>query len=204
MNKIFTIGRYFGSGGHNVGKELADLLGINYYDKELITLAAKRSGLSQEILESADEKSTNSLLYSLALGAYTYGGRSSTLFDVSINDKLFIVQSDVIKKLATDESCVIVGRCADYVLEEFPNVVNAFIHAPLDWRIENVLKKNPTLTEKQAKDSIHKIDRRRASYYNYYSCNKWAEAQNYDICIDTSRIGFKGAAKVIAEFAENL
>ncbi len=204
MHKIYTIGRCFGSGGHNVGKELAQLLGINYYDKELIGLAAKRSGMSQQILETADEKSTNSLLYSLALGSYTYGGRSASMFDVSLNDKLFLVQSEVINNLAKEESCVIVGRCADYILNDVSGVVSAFVYAPLEWRLENVLKNNSGLSEKQAKDSIHKIDRRRSAYYNYYSCNKWGETQNYDICIDTSKVGFKGAAKVIAQYGENL
>ncbi len=201
MHTVFTVGRCFGSGGHNVGRELADMLGIKYYDKEIITLAAKESGLSKEVLETADEKSTNSLLYSLALGASTFGSRTSPMFDVSLNDKLFLIQSDVIRKLAEEESCVIVGRCANYILEEREDVISVFAHAPLEWRMANVVKKNPTLSEKQAKETIAKIDKRRSSYYNYYSNRKWGEAVGYDISIDTSKVGFKGAARVVSEYA---
>ncbi len=201
-NTVFTIGRYFGSGGHNVGQELARLLNIPYYDKELIALAAKKSGMSQEILETADEKSTNSLLYSLALGSYSFAGRTSAMYDVSINDKLFMIQSDVIKQIAQNESCVIVGRCADYILEEYDNVINVFVHAPLPWRIANVRKHTPSLSEKQAQDTIAKIDKRRASYYNYYSCKKWGDVTSYHLSIDSSLVGFDGAAHVIKSYAD--
>ena len=166
---VITIGREFGSGGHEIGMKLAEKLGIKCYDKELLELAAKESGLCEELFASQDEKPTNSFLYSLVMDTYSLGYTNSYV-DMPINHKVFLAQFDAIKKLAERESCVIVGRCADYALEERDDVLSVFIHADLEDRIKNVAKLNE-LTDNKAKDLIHKTDKRRASYYNYYTNN---------------------------------
>ena len=127
MNTIITISRQFGSGGREIGKQLSERYNIPYYDKELIALAAKQSGYSEEVFAKADERATNSLLYSLLMGSYNMGGRIAAYNDMPINDKLFLIQADIIKEAAQKGPCVIVGRCGDYVLRDFENVFHVFI-----------------------------------------------------------------------------
>ena len=139
-NKIITITRQFGSGGHEIGAALAERLGIGFYDKELISLAAKESGIAPEVFEHADEKASNSLLYSLSMGLYNYGaGFSSSMGDLPVNDKLYILQHRIIKEKAENECFVIVGRCADYILRNQPNVVKVFIYADMESRIKRAV-----------------------------------------------------------------
>lgn len=126
MNTIITIGRQFGSGGHEIGKRLAAHYGIGFYDKEMLQRAAKESGICKELFESHDEKPTNSFLYSLVMDTYSYGFASSAYSDMPLNQKIFLAQFDTIKKIASEGPCVLVGRCADYALEEFPNRVSVF------------------------------------------------------------------------------
>ena len=128
-NTVITIGRQYGSGGREIGKKVSEILGISYYDDELISLAAKSSGINSETLSDVDEKATNSLLYTLAMGGSLFGGYAALAYEMPINDKLYIAQSDVIKDLAKREACVIIGRCADYVLKDYPSVINLFIYA---------------------------------------------------------------------------
>lgn len=198
---IITISRQFGSGGHEIGQRLAKALDIPFYDKELIEMAAKRSGMSQEILESIDEDATNSMLYSLSTGAFLMGSRFSPMGDTPLNDKLFFVQFDIIKQIAQESSCVIVGRCADYVLRDNPDALHVFIHAPMDKKIERISKKYD-LSPAKAKDKIVKTDKRRISYYNYYSDTKWGAIQNYDLCLDSSTTGIDNAVDLLAAFAK--
>lgn len=168
-NKIYTIGREFGSGGREVGEKLAAKLGIKLYDKELLQQAAKDSGFCEEIFENHDEKPTNSFLYSLVMDTYSVSGYSAAPFlDMPLNHKVFLAQFETIKKIAEKESCVIVGRCADYALSDNPDCINIFIHADLDVRIKNV-SRNLNITENKARDIINKTDKQRASYYNYYT-----------------------------------
>ena len=174
---VITIGREFGSGGHEIGMKLAEKLGIKCYDKELLQVAAKESGLCEELFASQDEKPTNSFLYSLVMDTYSLG-YSNSYVDMPINHKVFLAQFDAIKKLAAKESCVIVGRCADYALEDDPFAVSVWIKASLDERIK------------------------RASYYNYYSSKKWGEAKSYDLCIDSGLVGIDGAIELILKFIE--
>ena len=146
-NKIYTIGREFGSGGREVGEKLAAKLGIKLYDKELLQQAAKDSGFCEEIFENHDEKPTNSFLYSLVMDTYSVSGYSAAPFlDMPLNHKVFLAQFETIKKIAEKESCVIVGRCADYALSDNPDCINIFIHADLDVRIKNV-SRNLNITE---------------------------------------------------------
>ena len=199
-NTVITIGREFGSGGHDIGMKLAEKLGIKCYDKELLELAAKQSGLCEELFASQDEKPTNSFLYSLVMDTYSLG-YSNSYVDMPINHKVFLAQFDAIKKLAEKESCVIVGRCADYALEDNPNAVSVFIKADIKERIERV-KKLYNITDAKASDMIQKTDKRRASYYNYYSSKKWGEAKSYDLCLDSGELGEDGAIELICNYID--
>lgn len=197
---VITIGREFGSGGHEIGTKLAQRLGVKCYDKELLAIAAKESGLCEDLFESQDEKPTNSFLYSLVMDTYSLGYTNSYV-NMPINHKVFLAQFDAIKKLAEKESCVIVGRCADYALEDDPFAVSVFIKADLDKRIERI-KKTFELPENKAADLIQKTDKKRASYYNYYSSKKWGDAKSYDLCVDSGLVGIEGAIEVILKFIE--
>ena len=201
-NEIYTIGREFGSLGKQVGQELAKRLGIKFYDKELLQKAAKESGLCEEIFESHDEKPTNSFLYSLVMDTYTGGSYSTAPFlDMPLNHKVFLAQFDAIKKLAEKESCVIVGRCADYALEDDPFAVSVFVKASIDERVKRI-KSLYELNDSKAADLIQKTDKKRASYYNYYSSKKWGDAKSYDLCVDSGLVGIEGAIEVILKFIE--
>ena len=197
---VITIGREFGSGGHEIGMKLAEKLGIKCYDKELLELAAKESGLCEELFASQDEKPTNSFLYSLVMDTYSLGYTNSYV-DMPINQNVFLAQFDAIKKLAERESCVIVGRCADYALEDNPYAVSVFIKASLDERVQRI-KRIYELNDSKAADLIQKTDKRRASYYNYYSSKKWGEAKSYNLCIDSGLVGIDGAIDMILKFIE--
>ena len=201
-NKIYTIGREFGSGGREVGEKLAAKLGIKLYDKELLQQAAKDSGFCEEIFENHDEKPTNSFLYSLVMDTYSVSGYSAALFlDMPLNHKVFLAQFETIKKIAEKESCVIVGRCADYALSDNPNCINVFIHADLDVRIKNV-SRNLNITENKARDIINKTDKQRASYYNYYTSKKWGDSKSYNLSLDAGKLGTDNCVEMILKFRE--
>ena len=201
-NKIYTIGREFGSGGREVGEKLAAKLGIKLYDKELLQQAAKDSGFCEEIFENHDEKPTNSFLYSLVMDTYSVSGYSAAPFlDMPLNHKVFLAQFDTIKKIASEESCVIVGRCADYALASNPDCLSIFVHADMDDRIKRVSKRED-VTESKAKDMIQKRDKQRSSYYNYYTSKKWAEAAGYDLCLDSGVFGIDGCVEMIKKMLE--
>lgn len=201
-NKIYTIGREFGSGGKEVGEKLAARLGIKLYDKELLQQAAKDSGFCEEIFENHDERPTNSFLYSLVMDTYSVSGYSSAPFlDMPLNHKVFLAQFDTIKKIAERESCVIVGRCADYALAENPDCINIFIHADMDFRIKRVTR-DLDITENKAKDYIQKQDKQRASYYNYYTSKKWGDSKSYHLTLDNSKLGSDNCVEMILRFRE--
>ena len=202
MKNVITIGRQFGSGGHDIGKLVAEKLGYAFYDKRLVEMAAKKINLSDETVKNIDEKATSSLLYSLVSGSYSIRGMIGPLYyEMPLNDKLFIAQSDVIKDIATKENCVIVGRCADYVLRETEdiNLTNVFIYSPLEERIKRISKLYE-LNDKQAKDKILKSDKQRKTYYSYYSNSDWGSIPNYDICINSGKIGIEKTADMIADY----
>lgn len=195
---IFTIGRQYGSGGHEIGEKLAKRLNIPFYDNELISLAAQKSGVSKEIFEQVDEKPTNSFLYSLAMGAFNFGSMSGYT-DMSINDKLFIAQSEVIEDVARKGGCVIVGRCADYVLREYKNCVNIYCYGAMADRVARI-QKILGLSQAKAADTVTRKDKTTANFYNYYSNQKWGEAQNYDLMINTSKLSIDAAVELILQY----
>ena len=197
-NTVITIARQYGSGGREVGMRLAEVLGIKSYDRELITMAAQKSGMSSEILNHADEKATNSLLYTLALGS-SYYGAAFIGTDVPINDKLFITQSQIIRDLAAEGPCIIIGRCSDYVLRTNPARFSVFIYAPIEARIRRVIERGAAKTEKEARDLISRTDKRRINYYNYYTGRKWGSPDNYNMMLDSSFLGIEGSARAIAD-----
>lgn len=196
---VVTIGREYGSGGHEIGMKLAQELGVKCYDKELLKLASKESGICEELFSNHDEKPTNSLLYSLVMDTYSLGYSSPTFVDMPINHKVFLAQFDAIKHLAEKENCVIVGRCADYALEEDKSAIKVFIKAPLEKRIQRIVRLYD-ISESKAKDTIQKADKSRASYYNYYSSKKWGDAKSYDLCIDSSILGIEGTVELIKNY----
>ena len=196
---IVTIGRQFGSGGRSIGEKLAQRLGVNFYDKELISIAAKESGMDPEVFEGADEKAANSLLYSLSMGMYSFGSGLPTMGDLPVNDKLYLLQHKIIREIAERESCVIVGRCADYVLRDNPNCVNVFIHANIEYRKEQSVKKHG-IEEARAEHIINKTDKNRANYYSFYSGQKWGMVENYDLCIDSSKLSEESIVDLIVQY----
>lgn len=202
MNTVITIGRQYGSGGRELGQILAKKLGIDFYDEELVTMAAEKNNMHQDILKAVDEKATKSLLYTLVTGSDLRFMNSPMHYEMPINDKLFITQSDIIKNLADKSSCVIVGRCADYVLRDSnQNCIHLFVYADMDKRIERIAKKYDLKPEK-AKDKIQKIEKTRKSYYNYYSNREWGNVSNYDLCVNTSVLGLEKTADVLCNFVK--
>lgn len=201
-NKIYTIGREFGSGGKAVGEKLAERLGIKLYDKELLQQAAKDSGFCEEIFENHDEKPTNSFLYSLVMDTYSVSGYSAAPFlDMPLNHKVFLAQFETIKKIAETESCVIVGRCADYALADNPDCINIFIHADMDIRVRNICM-SLNITENKARDIINKTDKQRASYYNYYTSKKWGDSKSYNLSLDAGKLGIDNCVEMILKYRE--
>ena len=195
---IITLGRQFGSGGRAVGKKLAEDLGIPYYDKEILSRAAKESGICESLFENHDEKPTSSFLYSLVMDTYS-AGYAAMGMEMPMSQKVFLAQFDAIKKIAAEGPCVIVGRCADYALEDLDNVVSVFVHAPLEKRIARVAEYEK-LDNAAAKKMVLQNDKKRASYFNYYSNKKWGDGATYDLCVNTGKVGIYGAAEIIKNY----
>ena len=202
MNTIITIGRQFGSGGREIGKKVAEHFGIKFYDKDLLTRAAKESGFCEEMIQSHDERPTNSFLYNLVMDTYSFGYNASSFVDMPISHKVFLAQFDTIKKIADEGPCVIVGRCADYALADRNNVVDIFIYGNEECKIKRIMEKY-ALTENKAREMIIKKDKQRQSYYNYYSSKKWGRADSYDLCINSSVLGEDGTVKLIIQYVED-
>lgn len=197
-NFIINIGRQLGSGGRQIGKILSERLNVPFYDKELITLASKQSGLAQEAFEKVDEKSRFTLTGGLL-------GIKSPIIDDGYsnnylwNEVLFKIQSDVIQELAQKQSCIFVGRCADYILRDHPHALNVFICADLSDRTRQIMEYYE-LSEKKALELIEKTDKRRAGYYNYYSNKEWGVAESYHLCLNSSALGITESANMIEDF----
>ena len=189
MNKVITIGRQYGSGGRE----------IPFYDNELITRAAKESGFAEENFAKAEDRATNSLLYSLAMGINVYGNQDFGFNGLSLDDRIFLAQSDVIRKVADEGPCVIVGRCADYVLKERDNIVNLFVKASMKFRIDRVISEYGEAPDKAA-DIILKNDKRRANYYNYHVGEKWTNLNNYDMVIRSDFVGIDQTVECICKY----
>lgn len=201
-NFVVNIGRQLGSGGREIGEKLAARLDIGFYDRELINLASEESGLCPEFFEKADEKPSQGIIGGL------FGMRFPFISDGAIpatnclsNDALFKVQSDVIRRLASERSCLFVGRCADYILRENPRCVNIFISASFEDRIARLCRMH-SISESTAEEIIEKADKRRAAYYNYYSFKTWGAAATYHLCIDSSVLGIDGTVDFLEEFVK--
>lgn len=202
MNTIITIGRQFGSGGREIGERLAKELGILFYDRELLTRAAKESGFCEEMIQMHDERPTNSFLYNLVMDTYSFGYNSAASVEMPLSQKVFLAQFDAIRKIADEGPCVIVGRCADYALSEYQNCLNIFIHGEETSKIERIMKKYD-LSEAKARDMMIKKDKQRQSYYNYYSSKKWGRADSYDLSVNSSVLGIDGSVKLIRQFIKD-
>ena len=203
-NIIITIARQFGSGGREIGEKVAKILGIPCYDKELIKDAAAKGSLNEEVLRVTDESAANSLLYTLAMGSNILGAGTHFNYKMPLNDKLFILQSEIIKEYANKGSCVIIGRCADYVLSDRDDLLKIFIYGNIKHREARIRERYPDIKSSQVMDVIVKTDKRRASYYNFYTGNKWGAHDNYDLTINSSTFGVEKTAEMIAEMAREL
>lgn len=198
-NIVITIARQYGSGGRTIGEMLADRLKVHYYDKELMKLASDDSGINEALFVNADEKLKNSRLFRIAKNAYSGELIPPESDDFTSTDNLFNYQAKIIRRLAQEESCVIIGRCADYVLKEYDNVLSVFVHAPMDFCIEQASKKH-SMSKKEIERHIQKTDKHRAEYYKYHTGCDWTDARNYDLCLDSSKLGFDRCVEEIIAY----
>lgn len=199
MNKVIAISREYGSGGRYIAQELGKKLNIPVFDKEILSLAAKESGISKEFFEEYDERPTRSYLFSLMA---SLPGRSSLLdgySELPLNHKVFLAQFEAIKEVARQGPCIIVGRCADWVLQEDPRLVKIFIQAPLEEKIERVVKYYGVEREKAA-EKIKKTDKQRANYYEYYTSQKWGKREAFDLCVNSDKLGIENTAELLEKY----
>ncbi|MBQ0111285.1 MAG: cytidylate kinase-like family protein [Oscillospiraceae bacterium] len=195
MNKIICIERQFASGGTDIGRIVSERLGIPFYDKEIINQIAKENGMSEEMINSYDEKPTNSFLYSLSLGAFSYGGAHNGIPEMPLSDKIYVAQNDIIKGIADKGPCVIIGRCANSILKDNYDLLTVFVHASTEYKIERLMRlkgydRNAAVAE------LRKTDKKRSSYNNYYADVKWGDVKSYDLCLN-SELGFEKCADII-------
>lgn len=187
---VITIGREYGSGGRLIAKQLSEELGITFYDKELITAVARKTGFSENFIrDSEHQRPTNSFLYDLYTAVQT----------PSVPDQVFIAQAKVIKEAASRESCVIVGRCADYLLRDKPGLLRVYISADWDKRVERVCQRDG-VTPKEAEEKMRRMDKTRGAYYTFHTDRKWSAAETYDLCVNSSRKGIEATAELILDF----
>ena len=200
---IITIARQYGSGGREIGERVAEILDIPMYDKELIKDAAAKGSLNEEVLRTTDESAANSLLYTLAMGSNVLGATMQFGYKMPLNDKLFILQSEVIREYAAAGSCVIIGRCGNYILKDDPDVIKLYIYSDLETSLDRVTELYG-MKPSEAKRTIEKIDKSRAAYYEYYTGEDWHDLSNYDLCVNTSGISFENAADIILAYIEKI
>ncbi len=199
---IITIGREFGSAGKDIGLLLSEKLGIPCYDKELLERAAKDSDFCEEIFEHNDEKPSNSFLYSFVADSHAFGGYSTPgMIDMPLKQKVFLAQFDAIKKIAEMESCIMIGRCADYALQDNENVISVFIKAEIPFKTKHLMD-TFKVDEKTALELMEKTDKKRANYYNYYTSKRWGDSKSYDLCLNTSDLGIDGCVDMIMKYIE--
>lgn len=202
QNYTITIARGYGSGGKTIGKMLAEELGVTFYDRELLRMASDESGINEQLFGKADEKLKSTMLFKAARKVYK--GElipPDRRDDFVSNDNLFNYQAKVIKELSKEETCVVVGRCADYVLKDQKNVLKIFVHAPLEDCITTLLGMT-SLTRKEAEKKILKTDKDRAAYYKYYTGRDWDDAKNYDLCLNSSELGFEKCVEIIKAYMD--
>ncbi len=199
-NYVVTIGREFGCGAREIGKKVAERLGIPYYDKELLTEAAKSSGVRSDVFEQADERTPNFLTN---LFAFNIGYSGNALYvgnGPQAQNSVYAAQSEVIKDLARKSSCVIVGRTADYILRDVANVISIFIHDSLDNRVERMIARGDCNSREEAVKMTQKKNQQRADYYNFYTGKRWRDASSYNLCVDVSQLGVEAAAELIIHY----
>lgn len=198
---VITIARQYGSGGRTIGEMLAEKLGVHFYDKELMKLASEESGINERLFNTADEKVKQSVFSKMFKTEKAYKGDviSPESGEFVSDDNLFNYQAKVVKELAERENCVIVGRCADYVLKDYDHVLSVFIHGPKDFCMQEAAKKI-NLTGKELERFIAKTDKERADYYKYYTGREWTDARNYDLCLDSSKLGFERCVEEIIAY----
>ena len=203
MKKIvITIARSYGSGGRTLGKLLAEHLGINCYDREILRMASDASGINEALFGKADERLKRSPLFGiLKKNPYKGGVIPPENSDFVSDDNLFNYQAKVIKELAAQESCVIIGRCADYLLRDDPDVIKLYFCAPKKDCVARVMNQN-CLSEKEAERRIEKIDKYRAEYYRYYTGRDWNDARNYNFCLDTTSMSYEKLVEVVTNFIQ--
>ncbi len=195
---VITLSRQYGSGGRRIGQELADALGIPFYDNELITLAAQESGFDKKMFEDADKAAYSSLLFSLSM----YGGSGGN-FSMPLPDRVYLIQSDIIRKLAAEGPCVIVGRCADGVLKAETPLLRVYISADLDSRCRRAVSEYGD-SEENIKKTVRDIDKQRARYCQHYYDQAWEDADNYDLCLNSDTLGIEGCVRMICSAREAL
>ncbi|MHB8129792.1 MAG: cytidylate kinase-like family protein [Mobilitalea sp.] len=198
---VITIARGYGSGGRTIGKMLAEKLDIPFYDRDLLRLASDDSGINQDLFAKADEKIKKSLLFNIANKVYKGELIPPDSDDFVSNDNLFNYQAKIIKELATTESCIIIGRCADFVLKDYENVIKVFVHAPIEKCIQT-LKEMTDKPEKEIEKQISSIDKHRAEYYKYYTGRDWEDAKNYDLCLNSSHLGFEKCVEIVKSYMD--
>lgn len=196
---VITIARQYGSGGRTIGKMLAEKLGVHFYDKELMKLASDESGINEALFVNADEKIKSTSLFRIAHNAYNGELIPPESDDFISSQNLFNYQAKIIKGLAEEESCVIVGRCADFILKDYDNVLSVFIHAPHEYCMEQAAKKH-SMPSKELEKFIIKTDKHRADYYKYYTGREWSDARNYDLCLNSSKLGYDRCVEEIISY----
>ena len=198
-NAVITIARQYGSGGKTIAAMLAKDLGINCYGREILKMASEESGINERLFGMSDEKLKHSVLMKLLKRPYEGDLIPPESSGFVSDDNLFNYQAKVIKELAESESCVIVGRCADYVLRDFPNVISVFIHADREFCLEQAMERN-SMSLKEMQRFIEKTDKYRGDFYKYYTGHEWSEARNYDLCLNSGKLGFKKCVEEIKAY----
>ena len=194
---IITIGRDYCSGGHDIGSLLAQKLNVPFYDKEILTRAAKASGICEELFVSNDEKSTPSYLFSLFPSTEPYAAGGSV--EIPLNHRIFLAQFEAIAKIALEGPCVMVGRCANYVLKAQPNLVSVFMYASVNARVERIMRVE-NLTHAQAKERVRKVDKQRQGYYNFFADGNWGHRSNYHLMLDTTGVAHEALVESIIAY----
>jgi cytidylate kinase len=202
MRKIITIGRQFASMGSEIGAKLSELTGIPCYDRDALVKIAEKHGIPPETFEKADEQATSSFLYSLAISSYSGSIAHFGMNDQVLTDRVFNIQSTEIKKIAEEGDCIIIGRCADDVLGDYEGLLKIFIHSPVEERVKIRVEKHG-MEESAARKKIAKTDKKRASYYNFYTGKGWGDPKNYHMNIDSSLLGIEGTAKFIKNLIDS-
>ena len=197
--KIVTISRQYGSGGRYIGENLAKAMGVPCYDEKLIDMVAKESGFAQSFVAEKGERMTGSLLFNIASSLSFANNVFSTNNGVTLQDEIYFTQNRIIKELADKGPCVIVGRCADYVLKDNPNVVSVFVHAEEKFCLDRAMERN-SMTEKEMKKYIEKTDKFRGDFYRYHTGHEWADARNYDLCLNSGKLGFQKCVEEIKAY----